>query len=105
MARPKNRRVEWKDKVLNRNNGRLLIQIKIDFDNVEIISLSVGNVIIGENKCKIIGFDHTKSLVIYDTLPTVEEQEFTQYPELNAKIHKYEMIRLNDLVDRWMHIF
>ena len=42
-------------------------------------------------------------MVIYDTLPSLEEQEF-HYKIADSKIHQYKMVRLNELVDRWINI-
>ena len=115
----------WKKRLLKYNNGRLLIQIGIDFNKKKIVSLSIGNIVISEKKCRIIGYDHTRSLVIYDTLSTKEEQKeagktyyqskYGNDPNVNhsnvddaanqSYFHTYKMIRLNDLVSRWISIF
>ena len=113
--------LEWKKNLIQFNNGRLLIQIGIDFKLYKISSLSVGNIIINETKCRIIGYDDTRSMVIYDTLPSWKQQEanrmffhtFHLKPIRNEQgkkieypyLHTYKMSRLNDLVHRWIKVF
>ena len=161
----KERFSKWKEKLVEYNNGRLLLQLKIDFVNKKLLSARIGNIIINESKCRIIAYDETRSMVVYDTLPTPEDQfkplDYSEYQvnidekesakerakvsqdlekeailqtsiELNggvevdysqvqtvikidnrsrpsntrfeARIHNYKMMRLNDLIDKWIDL-
>ena len=66
--------LEWKLNLMHYNNGRLLVQLKIDFLNKKLISSRIGNININEDKCRIIAYDETRSMIIYDTLPNAEKQ-------------------------------
>ena len=84
---------QWSDN-LKLNNGRVLIKIEIDFNQCTIKSLSVGSIVMRDDKIKLIGYDHTRSAVIYDTLPSG-----------TVTTHEFRMMRINDLVDQWKHVF
>ena len=122
--------LEWKKNLIKYNNGRLLVQLKIDFLKKQVISAKIANIIINENKCRIIGYDSLRSMIIYDTLPTAQRQyKVLSSPEKNelsprdkwdyekvqvefsydmgggeARIHNYRMMRLNDIVDKWIDL-
>ena len=51
----------------NNSQGRILAKLRIDFDNLTIISMKCGLINIPENKCRIVGYDDTRSAVIIDT--------------------------------------
>ena len=125
---------KWKKNRMKFNNGRLLVQLKIDFVSKKVLLCRIGNIIINENKCRIVGYDDTRSMIIYDTLPDENEQVFKQQNSKKksifasnddsqldtvwkhiridnymgvgeqAQIHNYKMMRLNDLVDRWIDL-
>ena len=125
--------LEWKLNLMHYNNGRLLVQLKIDFLNKKLISSRIGNININEDKCRIVAYDETRSMIIYDTLPNSEKQykclDTKKYKNkdnsgqkkkfqwnyhrvkrrikiaaVEARIHDYKMMRLNDLVDRWIDL-
>ena len=119
---------EWSHNLIKFNNGRVLIKIEINFNQFTIKSLSVGSIVMRDEKIKLIGYDHTRSAVIYDTVPSRDEQknisDTSRYAtELNRleirsspvmmgttglatiRIHEFRMMRLNDLVDQWKHVF
>ena len=115
--------LEWKENLIKYNNGRLLVQLKIDFSKKKLISSKIGNIIINENKCRIIAYDSTRSMIIYDTLPDVKRQykvlihkdefkdkwtydrvQLWSLDKAEARIHNYKMMRLNDLIDRWIDL-
>lgn len=62
--------LQWKKNVILLNNGRVLVQLSIDFKKKEIINSRIGYINIGENTCQIIGYDETRSMIVYDTLTT-----------------------------------
>ena len=103
----------WKNNVIKVNNGRLLIQMDINFDTKkEINSASIGFITINDDKCHIIGYESKRSLIIYDTLPTkIQEQEMAQKyinnkaRSKNLHFHEYKMIRLTDIVQKWVNVF
>ena len=118
---------EWKKNVLKMYDGRVLVHFQIDFNLSKIVSFSVASVVINENKCNIVGFDTNRSAVIYDTMPSAQQQrEFATtikkqndkfhleleqavlgipaYARYTAATHCYKMIRLNDLVDYWRKV-
>ena len=122
---------QWRQIAVRYFYGRLFVQLKIDFKNKVLISSRIGNIVINENKCRIIAFDETRSMIVYDTLPDVgaqykplkhlnwrhqkiAENGWCEYQNLSiytgkdngqeARIHNYKMMRINDLVDRWIDI-
>ena len=129
----------WRQNAMIENNGRLLVQLKINFKKKKLISSRIGNIIINENKCRIVAYDETRSMIVYDTLPDVKAQyqplkdiyerntsaearesymgeyqdvcillkpryDLWQHNPPEARIHNYKMMRLNDLVDRWIDL-
>ena len=139
--------LKWKQNAMMNNNGRLLVQLTINFKKKKLISSRIGNIVINENKCRIVAYDQTRAMIVYDTLPDIIAQyqplrdlhqiqcgkikvepdfeaECCQYQDIRlflpaehpnsnihghrsqseAKIHNYKMMRLNDLVDRWIDL-
>ena len=134
---------KWRENAIKDNNGRLLVQLKINFKKKKLISSRIANIIINENKCRIVAYDETRAMIVYDTLPDIKAQyqplrnihekiqntdaeageSYTymgEYHEVRlwlksqtdvwyhnrpeARIHNYKMMRLNDLVDRWIDL-
>ena len=73
----------------NKNNrrGRVLIQMKIDFEKLRIESMKCGIVNIDENRCKIVCYDDTRHCVIIDT----KKATFVKYSDISnsEKYTKY----------------
>ena len=51
--------VQLKTNLKKENNGRLLVQLKIDFTR---------------KKCHIVAYDETRSMIIFDTLPSEKKE-------------------------------